>query len=321
MTPIHTNPLLLVPALLALMLLALSWGDSGLNPGDLIAVLKGDMVARTIVGDLRAPRVAVAALVGACLAIAGVITQAVMRNPLAEPGLLGINGGASLAVTLLMVWLSGPVGHLLPLAGFGGASLAAAAIYALSWRSGLSSIRLILMGIGVGALTGAGTAYLTTSGNIRDVQRAVAWMAGSLYGADWTRFGWLVLWAVPAIALARLMTRELDTLGIDDDSARGVGQRIHRARGGLILLCTLLAGASVAAAGPIGFIGLLAPHIARRAAGRRPAGPVAPAALWGAILLVGADLAGRLVQLPAGLLTPLIGVPFIGLLLWKQRHA
>ena len=304
---------------LAMALLTLAWGDAGLAPADILAALRGDPVAGVVVGTLRGPRVAVAILVGACLAVAGTITQAVMRNPLAEPGLLGINGGAGLGVTILIVHLTGPTGHLMPLAGFAGATLAAAAIYGLAWRQGTSAIRLILVGIGIGALTGAAISFLTAFGDVRDVQRAVGWMAGSLYGADWARFSWLLAWSVPALVATRLLARELDILGFDDDCIQSLGLRLHLMRGILILLCTVLAGASVAAAGPLAFIGLLAPHLARICGDSRHAYRLPMAATWGAILLLAADLGGRLLNLPAGVLTPLIGVPFIGILLWKQR--
>ncbi|QIB34706.1 FecCD family ABC transporter permease [Ancylobacter pratisalsi] len=299
--------------------LSLSWGDRGLAPQDILAALQGDPIAATILGTVRAPRVATALLVGACLGVAGAITQAVMRNPLAEPGLLGINSGASLAVALLVVGTEGAIGHLMPLAGFAGGALAAAAIYVLAWRGGTSSIRLILVGIGIGAATGALTSLLTVFGDIRDVQRALAWMAGSIYNADWTNLRWLAVWSLPALATTWWLARDLDLSAFDDDVSGALGLPLQAMRAMLIALCTVLAGASVAAAGPISFIGLLAPQLVRglstRHAIRLPA-----AALCGALLLAGADMIGRLVQLPAGLLTPLIGAPFIGLLLWRRRN-
>lgn len=310
----------LIAAAAVLVLASLSWGESGFAPADLVALVRGDDVATIVVGELRAPRAAMAVLAGAALAVAGAILQAVMRNPLAEPGLLGINGGASLAVTLLVVRSSGPIGHLLPPAGFAGAVLAAITIHALAWRGGTSSIRLILVGIGVGAFTGAGAAFLTATGDTRDVQRALAWTVGSLYGADWARAMQLTLWSMPALMMAWLAARQLDVLGFDDDLGRSLGMRVHGARSVAILLATLLSGVVVATAGPLSFIGLVAPHLARRSAPARHAVLLPVAALWGALLLLAADFAGRLLQLPAGLLVPLFGVPFIGFLLWTRRH-
>lgn len=304
--------------LLPLAWLALSWGDGGLAPGDLAAWLSGDPVAAMVVGSLRAPRLVAALLVGACLGVAGAITQAVMRNPLAEPGLLGINGGAGLAVMILIVHLTAPTGQWLPFAGFAGAALAAGAIYALSWQGGTSSIRLILIGIGVSALTGAGIAFITAFGEVSAVQRAMGWMAGSLYGSDWTRVFILLAWAAPALAATLLLARELGLMAFDDDTLQGLGMQLQLIRGALILLCTLLAGAAVAMAGPIAFIGLMAPHLARLSAKASYLVPIT--ALYGAALLLVADILARALMLPAGLLTPLIGVPFIGFLLRKQSH-
>ncbi|MBS9478184.1 FecCD family ABC transporter permease [Ancylobacter radicis] len=308
-----------LPALLLpLAALSLAWGDSGVAPGDIAAWLSGDPVAAVLVGSLRAPRLAAALLVGACLGVAGAITQAVMRNPLAEPGLLGINGGAGLAVIVLIVHLTAPTGQWLPVAGFAGAALAAGAIYALSWQGGTSSIRLILIGIGVSALTGAGIAFITAFGNVSEVQRAMSWMAGSLYGADWNRFFLLLGWTLPALAASGLLARDLNLMAFDDDTLQGLGMRLQLMRGTLILLCTLLAGAAVAIAGPIAFIGLIAPHLARLSAKTRYLIPIT--ALYGATLLLVADLLARALMLPAGILTPLIGVPFVGFLLRKQSH-
>ena len=203
--------------------LSMSWGESGLAPQDILAAFRGDPIAATILGTVRTPRIATALLVGACLGVAGAITQAVMRNPLAEPGLLGINGGASLGVALLVIGVEGAVGHLMPLAGFAGAALSATAIYVLAWRGGTSSIRLILVGIGIGAATGAVTALLTVLGDIRDVQRALAWMAGSIYNADWTRLRWLAVWSLPPLAITWCLARDLDLSAFDDDVSGALG--------------------------------------------------------------------------------------------------
>lgn len=307
-----------VALLLPLAWLALSWGDAGVAPGDVVAWLSGDPVAAVLVGSLRAPRLVAALLVGACLGAAGAITQAVMRNPLAEPGLLGINGGAGLAVTILIVHLAVPTGRWLPAAGFAGAALAAGTIYALSWRGGTSSIRLILIGIGVSALTGAGIAFITAFGEVSEVQRAMSWMAGSLYGSDWKRVFLLLAWTAPALAATWLLSRELRLMAFDDDVLQGLGMRLQLMRGTLILLCTLLAGAAVATAGPIAFIGLIAPHLARLSSKTRHIVPIT--AVFGAVLLLAADILARALMLPAGILTPLIGLPFVGFLLRKQSH-
>jgi len=318
--------IVLVPVL---VLASLAYGDHAVSFGDLVSALTRPAGANPqiemIVLDLRLPRVLLALLVGAALSVAGTIAQAVMRNPLAEPGVLGINAGAALAATILIVALDNAPVHLLPWAGFVGAAAMAAAIYLLSWHNGgTSSLRIILIGIGLSALTGAATTFLTAFGEIGDVQRAMIWLAGSVYHADWPAVQGLAFWLVAPLALTWMSSRELDLIRFGDQAARSLGQRIDAVRALMIVLCTLLSGAAVAAAGLIGFIGLVAPHIARRIVGPAHARLIPVSALIGAILVMAADLAGRTViapvQLPAGIVTALIGAPFFGYLLWGRRH-
>lgn len=315
--------------LAALLFASLAYGDHAVSLGDLASVLirpaGTNPQVEMIVVDLRLPRVLLALLVGAALAVAGAIAQAVMRNPLAEPGILGINAGAALAATVLIVALDNAPVHLLPWAGFAGASAMAAAIYLLSWRNGgTSSLRIILIGIGLSALTGAATTFLTAFGEIGDVQRAMIWLAGSVYHADWPAVQGLAFWLVAPLALTCMSSRELDLIRFGDQAARSLGQRVDTVRALMIVLCTLLSGAAVAAAGLIGFIGLVAPHMARRLVGPAHARLIPVSALIGATLVMAADLAGRTViapvQLPAGIVTALIGAPFFGYLLWGRRH-
>jgi len=318
----------LVLILALLFLASIGYGDHPVTIEELIAVLSRPIGTNPqiemIVFDLRLPRVLLALLVGAGLAVAGAIAQAVMRNPLAEPGILGINAGAALAAVIVIVALHDAPIHLLPWAGFGGAMAMAAAIYGLSWRNGTTSLRIILIGIGLSALSGAATTFLAVSGDIHDVQRAMIWLAGSVYHADRAGVQVLALWLVAPLALALLSARELDLIRFGDDVAQSLGQRVNLIRALMILLCTLLSGASVAAAGLIGFVGLVAPHMARRLVGPAHADLIPVSALIGAALVMAADLAGRTIiapaQLPAGIVTALIGSPFFAYLLWSRRH-
>ena len=314
--------------LAGLMLGSIAYGDHSVAFGELISVLiepaGTNAQLEMIVLDLRMPRMLLALLVGVSLAVAGAIAQAVMRNPLAEPGILGINAGAALAAMILIVALDNAPIHLLPWAGFAGASVMAAAIYALSWRNGTTSLRIILIGIGLSALTGAATTLLTAFGEIGDVQRAMIWLAGSVYHADWASVQILAIWLVVPLIFAMAACRELDLIRFSDQAARSLGQRVNLVRAALILLCTLLSGAAVATAGLIGFVGLVAPHMARRLVGPAHAKLIPVSALIGATLAVAADLIGRTViapaQLPAGIVTALIGAPFFAYLLWGRRH-
>ena len=316
-------------AVAALFLAGLAYGDHPVSFGDLVAVLTRpsgtDPQVEMIVFDLRMPRVLLALLVGAALGVAGTIAQAVMRNPLAEPGILGINAGAALAAIVLIVALDTASIHLLPWAGFAGATTIALAIYILSWRNGgTSSLRIILIGIGLSALAGAATTFLTEFGDIGDVQRAMIWLAGSVYHADWGGVHVLALWLIVPLGLTMMSSRELDLIRFGDHTALSLGQRVNFIRALMILLFTLISGAAVAAAGLIGFVGLLAPHIGRRLVGPAHVRLVPISALIGAAIVMAADLVGRTIlspiQLPAGIVTALIGAPFFGYLLWGPRH-
>lgn len=321
--------ILLSTLLAGLIVTSLALGDIALSWQDLWQILVGAQDANTqnvmILYDLRLPRVLLAALVGAALAVSGTITLAIMRNPLAEPGVLGINSGAAAAVMAVIVLLRDPPVVLLPAAGFLGAVAMAAAVYFLSWRGGTSSSRIILIGIGLGSLASAATTFLSAFGEIGDVQRAMIWLAGSVYNADLAKVHFLLLWLIVPLALVWMAARQLDLIRFGDDTAKSFGQSVDRVRGLLIVLCTLISGAAIAAAGLIGFVGLVAPHVAIRLVGPSHARILPVAGLCGAILVVAADLVGRLIiapiQVPAGIVTGLIGAPFFASLFWKRRHA
>jgi iron complex transport system permease protein len=324
---IRTGVLLLL-AIAALLADGLTRGDYSVPAAQVVGALLGDPATppdiAMIVMQLRMPRLLLALLVGLALGTAGAIAQAVMRNPLAEPGLLGINSGAALAAMVLMVGMERAPDHLLPAASFAGATGMALAIYVLSWRHGTSSLRIILIGIGLAALGNAATSFLTAFGDVRLVQRAMIWLAGSVADANWSRVQSLLAWSLPPLALAWITARELDTISFGDDNARSLGQRVNLVRGLMILMCTLLSGAAVAFAGLIGFVGLIAPHMARRLVGHAHIHVIPAAALLGAVLVMSADFVGRTIiapaQLPAGLLTALLGAPFFAWLMWERRH-
>ena len=315
-------------AILAVTFAGVSHGDHAISLSELAGALTGSsdispQVAMIIL-DVRLPRALLALLVGLVLAVAGVIAQAVMRNPLAEPGLLGINSGAALAAMIVIVELDGASAHLLPWFGFAGASAMALAIYVLSWRNGTSSMRIVLIGIGLSSLAGAATSFMSAFGELRDVQRALIWLTGSVYDSSWIKVKILLAWSIAPLVLTWIAAHELDLMSFGDTPARSLGQRVNLIRGLLILMCTLLSGAAVAAAGLIGFVGLVAPHVARRLVGPLHASLIPTAALVGALLVMSADLLGRTIiapaQLPAGLMTALLGAPFFAYLMWERRN-
>ncbi|MFD1331980.1 FecCD family ABC transporter permease [Methylopila musalis] len=315
-------------SLIVLMSLAgLKLGDVPISWTTIFAILADPAAAQPdtamIVLDLRLPRIALAALVGMALGVAGAITQAILRNPLAEPGTLGVNAGAALAVTVLIVAYPGSSPFLTPWAGFVGASAMAAAIYALSWRAGATSLRIILVGVGLSSLAGAAVTLLTALGDARDVHRAFIWLSGSVYDASWTQVSALSLSLFPSLALCWLAARALDVASLGATAARAVGQDVHRFQGFVILLCTLISGAAVAVSGLIAFVGLIAPHAARRLVGPSHGQIIPASALIGAVIVMAADLIGRVAfapfQLPAGVLTAMIGAPAFAFLLWRRR--
>ncbi len=316
-------------AMLAAMIVNIGVGEYPIPPLDVVRTVLGLPTGNEdhtfIVNTLRLPRMLVAALVGLALGIAGAITQGLTRNPLADPGILGISAGAGLvAVTLIVVVRDVPAG-VIPVAAFAGAVTVAVLIYLLAWRGGDSPLRLILVGIGLGAVCGAATTLMITFGDIFDVQRAMIWLTGSVYGRSWEELWALLPWMALFVPLALLLARDLNALNLGEDVARGLGTPVAWRRGLLLVTAVALAAATVAAAGTIGFVGLMAPHIGRRLVGPDHSGLLPTAGVLGALIVVVADLVGRTlfapVELPAGLVTAAIGAPFFIGLLWQQRRS
>ncbi|NER83119.1 MAG: iron ABC transporter permease, partial [Leptolyngbya sp. SIO1D8] len=248
----------------------------------------------------------------------------ITRNPLASPGIIGVNAGAALAaVSLIVVFPTVPI-VLLPLAAFSGALTVAVLIYLLVWKGGSSPVRLILVGVGFSLITGALTNLMVTFGNIYDVSQALVWLAGSVYGRSWAQVVALVPWLVGFGLLSLFLSRELNALQLGDDVALSLGSRLEWQRGWLLLSSVALAGAAVATAGNVGFVGLMAPHIARQLVGPSHEGLLPVAALTGGMMVVVADLIGRLLfaplELPCGIITAIIGAPYFLYLLIRTRR-
>jgi iron complex transport system permease protein len=277
-----------------------------------------------IVNGLRLPRNLVAVLVGMALGISGAVLQGLARNPLASPDVLGITGGANLAaVAIIALFPRSPL-WALPAAAFGGALVAAALTYLLAWKDGTSPIRLVLVGIGVAAVTSALVTVILTQARVLVVSQAMVWMTGSVYARSWSHLKPLLPWMAFFVPLALAMARHLDLLQLGDDVARGLGSQVESSRGLLLLTSVALAGAAVATAGNIGFVALMAPHMARRLVGPTSAGLLPTAGLLGGLLVVFADMLGRVlfapIEVPAGVITALVGAPYFIYLLHQGRH-
>lgn len=308
-------------ALVAGVLVAVALGPAPLAPHEVLAALTGKTngASSRIVWELRLPRALVATLVGANLAAAGALLQGVMRNPLAAPDLIGVTAGAGLAATICMLLLPSLVGYV-PWAAFGGAMAAALLVHALSWQPGLgaSPLRMILAGVAVASTLGACTAFLMISFSDR-LQSVVLWTAGSLNARGWRHAALLWPYSLAGLAGALCLARPLDLLQLGDDAARGLGVRIHAARLAAVAAAALLAAAAVSVAGLLGFVGLMAPHITRILVGPGHLRLIPASALTGALLLVWADTAARLMgELPVGILMALAGGPYFIYLLYRR---
>ncbi|WP_147473327.1 FecCD family ABC transporter permease, partial [Pseudomonas coronafaciens] len=266
-----------------------------------------------------------AALVGAALAVSGLILQSIIRNPLASPDLLGITSGASAAAVLYLSFFSAALGaQFLPLAAVSGAGLAALVIYLLAWNQGASPLRMVLIGVGVSALLAAVTTFILVFSPLTTTLSAYVWLTGSVYGASWPEPRALAGWLLLTLPLLVLLARQVRMQQLDDDLAQGIGVRVQWLRAGLLLVSVALAGLAVAWGGAIAFVGLIAPHIAKRLMPPGFTGQALMAALIGANLVMLADLAGRTLflplDLPAGIFVAVLGTPFFLYLLINQRH-
>ncbi len=245
------------------------------------------------------------------------------RQPARAPDIIGITTGASFAGVSVFILGAGSV--VLPFAAFAGALVAArAGVYALAWRRGLSPYRFVLVGIGIQMIGVAGIYYMLVQGQIEFVVDAYVWLVGSLNGrtfADvWPLLGGIAALVPVLVALAP----SLDALALGEETARGLGVRVERARLGLVVLAAALAALAVAAAGPIGFVAFVAPHIARRLTDAPGAAVLPAAAICGATLVLAADLIGRIViapdELPVGIVTSMLGAPFFLYLLYRSNR-
>jgi ABC-type Fe3+-siderophore transport system permease subunit len=311
-----------VASIVACLLVGLLAGHTWVRVGDVVLWLQGEgaPVVRFAL-DERAPRVVAALVAGAALALAGSLVQATCRNPLAEPGLLGITAGAGLGAVL--VTAGGASAGSLTLAATAGALASFVVVYALAWRDGLDADRLVLVGIGVWYGLVSVSGYLLLRSNPWDTPRIYTWMSGTTYGRTWEDVVPLALALAVALPLAIVFRHELDLLALDDDSPRLVGVTLERTRRIVLAVAAVLGALSVTAVGVVGFVGLVAPHMARALVGGRHLRIVPVAVLLGALLLGLADVVGRTViapaQLPAGLTVAVLGAPYFVVLLARSR--
>ncbi|NUU21810.1 MAG: iron ABC transporter permease [Streptomycetaceae bacterium] len=282
-----------------------------------------DPVQNQIVWEYRMPRVLLAALAGAGLAVAGVVLQALVANPLADPYVLGISSGASTGAVLVMTSGAAAVGGIgVSAAAFAGAAVATAAVFVLGQRAGrLSPLRIVLAGIAIGYLFQAATGYLQLRSNPNELRRVMFWLLGSVAGARWDQLKVVSAVVIVLTLVLTLCGRQLNALVTGEEQATALGIDVNRLRVVLFTASALLTGTVIAVTGGVGFVGLLIPHIVRLGFGPDHRRVLPLAALLGALYLVGVDLLSRTVdapnEIPLGIFTAAVGAP---VLLWLLRR-
>jgi iron complex transport system permease protein len=315
--------ILLLVALAGLAFVSVLAGQAWLTPGDAIRALgaRQDNLDRLILIEVRLPRVVLALLVGGILGLSGAVLQGLLRNPLAEPGLLGVSSGASLgAVIAIYYGFAASFALATPLIAMGGALITAGIAFALSRRGG--TLSLILAGVAMSSIAGAGVSLaLNLAPNPFAAYEIMTWLMGSLSDRSWDH----VLLAGPFIAIGAMLllltTRALDALTLGEAQAESLGVDVGRARLFALLGTALGVGAATAVTGAIGFVGLIAPHLVRPLVGHRPGATLVPAAIVGALIVLAADLATRIfnfgTEIRLGVFVSVIGAPFF---LWLVLH-
>jgi iron complex transport system permease protein len=316
-------------ALIATLLWSITLGAADITPTDVYeALFAFDETSfdHLIIQTVRLPRVLAGAIVGAALAVAGALMQGVTRNPLADSGILGINSGAALAVVLAVYVLGAPPLATYALFGFVGAATAAVLVYLLGMagRGGATPLSLTLAGVIVSAFVSAFTTTILISDQ-ETLDKIRFWTAGSLAGRDMALLLGIAPYLAVGIGGALLMSQQLTALSLGDDVARGLGQQTGRIKLAAAGLVVLLAGGAVALAGPIGFVGLVVPHVVRFIVGVDYRWIIPYAALFGAILTTLADVGARIFirpqELPVGVVMAFVGAPFfIALARWKVKR-
>ncbi|MEV3993135.1 iron chelate uptake ABC transporter family permease subunit [Streptomyces sp. NPDC049837] len=317
--------LLLAVVTLAAGVVLIGSGDFPIAPGDVVATLLGNgtMAQEFIVQDLRLPRVLVAVLVGASLGLGGAVFQSVSRNPLGSPDIIGFGQGATVGALTVIVLFGGSATAVAGGAVVGGV-VTGVLIYLLAWKRGVHGFRLVLIGIGAAAVLTAVIHYLITKANLIDATRAVLWMTGTLDGRDWAQFWPLLAVCALLVPLVLGYGRPLRMLEMGDDAAYALGVKVEKTRLVLMGSAVLLVSVATAAAGPITFVALSAPQLARRLT-RAPGPNLAASALMGAALLLVADWTATNAfgerELPVGVVTGVVGGVYLLWLLVTERKA
>ena len=304
------------------MVASLTLGSVDISFSTIVHTLLGNVQTtdEMVIWNIRFPRNIVGALVGANLAVSGAILQAVMKNPLADPGIVGVSSGAGLAGVIMLIFMPEASILLTPVA-FVGAMLSAAAVYALAWKNGIRPTRIILAGVAVSAFLGSGISALLVFYSDK-VQGALLWMVGGLSARSWPQVETLFPYTILGLVLALAGCKALTILSLGDETARGLGVPVERVRFSMTAVAALLAAGAVSVAGLIGFVGLVVPHIVRLIIGTDYKYVVPGSAILGAGVLVCCDTLGRVafspIEIPAGIIMAFLGAPFFLYLLRRS---
>ncbi|QAS52573.1 FecCD family ABC transporter permease [Halobacillus litoralis] len=318
--------------LVTVFILSLNMGVVKIAPLDVLRTLFGQGTEKQnlVLFDFRLPGMIIALVIGAGLGVSGAILQGVAQNDLADPGILGINTGAGFAVILYIFFFQESMArvtgfglYILPVFALLGAFVAAILVYVLAWKKGVNPVRLILVGIGINAGFSAALIIFQVKMNPQDFNQALVWLAGDIWMSNWN----LVFAVVPIIILMILYTiyksSTLNILNLGDQMSIGLGAAVEKERRTLLLLAVGLAGLCVAAGGGIAFLGLVAPHIARRLIGPRHEQMLPVAALTGALFLLAADTIGKNIiapaEIPVGIVVSIVSTPYFIYLLMKTQ--
>lgn len=313
--------LLMIVILLATVLVSIRVGSVSVSYSDIFQAFRaGASGTAGIIRDIRVPRVLMAVIVGANLAVSGVLLQGVMRNPMADPGITGISSGASVVVMIVMLYFPRAAAST-PIFGFIGGILACVLIYSLAWKQGLSAVRIVLAGVAVNSILG-GVSSLISILNSESLSSVLTWLNGELGKKGWDKVSTLAIYSAIGLILAVLSYRCCDLLALGDKNTKSLGYNPNLLRIIISAIAVFLAGISTAYVGVIGFIGLVVPHMSRMLMGSEHKYLIPFAGLLGSIVLLVADTIGRIViapyEIPVGVIMTVCGGPFFLYLLRKD---
>jgi iron complex transport system permease protein len=322
----------IVALIVVMFFVSLSTGVIKIAPSDVIKTFlnQGTDRQELVLFDFRLPGIVLALLIGAGLAVSGVILQGITQNELADPGILGINTGAGLAVVLFLYFFKNQLDptspfsfFIMPVAALVGAIVAAMLIYALAWKKGVNPVRLVLVGIGVNAGFAAFLTIFQLKMDPQDFRQATVWLTGDIWNANWNMVFALVPWMLILIPIALRKAHSLNVMNLGDEVASGLGTSVERERMFLLFVAVALAGAAVAAGGGIAFLGLVIPHIARKIMGPLHQYIIPLSTLLGALLLMVSDTIGKNLlaptEIPVGIIVSIISAPYFVFLLIRTK--